>query len=295
VSQRFRKKVAAKDVSRELIEGQSPALLRAIGLLDKNGNLQADARRKLKQVNHLVNLLRPALEDALARHPQPVVVDAGAGNAYLGLVVHAMVLQPAGRGETVCIEQRPDLVARARERAASLGLQRFTVVEGRVADAPLPERVHVLMALHACDTATDDAILRGLGRRADHIAVVPCCQAEVAQQLKALGQELPDPALRPLWGHAWHRRELGSHLTNVIRALALEANGFQVTVTELAGWEHAVKNELLLARRVAARSPRARQALVDLLAKIPVRPAVLRDLDLGPGDDAARPEPAAGG
>lgn len=275
----FRKKVKKDDVVRELVPGQSTELLRTLRLVDARGNLQADSLRKLKQVNHLARLLAPALDDALARHASPVVVDAAAGNAYLGFVLYELFLKPAGKGELLAIEPRPELARQVRERAAALGYDRLRVLEGPIAGATLPERVHVLVALHACDTATDDALLAALARRADHIAVVPCCQAEVARLLKELPPDaVQDEGLRALWKHPWHRRELGSHLTNVIRALALEAQGFQVTVTELAGWEHAVKNELILGRRVGGPHKAAQRELDALLARVPVRPALVRGL-----------------
>jgi hypothetical protein len=279
VNDRFRRRVGKAEVGRELLPGQSPELLKTLRLLDPRGNLQADSLRKLKQVNHLVRLLAPALEDALARHRDPVVVDAAAGNAYLGFVLYELFLGPAGRGELVAVEPRPELARQVRERAAALGYERLRVLEGPLDQVDLPARVHVLVALHACDTATDDALLAALARRADHLGVVPCCQAEVARLLKDLPDDaLPDPAWRALWRHAWHRREVGSHLTNVLRALAVEARGYQVTVTELAGWEHSVKNELLLGRRVGARHAGAQRALDDLLARVPIRPALVRGL-----------------
>lgn len=274
----FRKAVKGEAVRGELLPGQSTELLQTLGILDRRGHLQADQRRKLKQVNHLVRLLQPALQDALERHAAPVVVDAAAGNAYLGLVLYDLFLRPAGKGELLAVEPRPDLAARVRERAAALGFERVRVLEAPLREAALPERVHALVALHACDTATDEALLLALDRRADHVAVVPCCQAEVARQLQELGDRLPDPALRALWRHPWHRRELGSHLTNVVRALALESRGYQVTVTELTGWEHAVKNELILGRRVGPSLERARRELDELLARIPIRPALVRGL-----------------
>ncbi|MCO5164903.1 MAG: SAM-dependent methyltransferase [Planctomycetes bacterium] len=282
MADRFRKKVSRADLPRELLPGQSTELLKTLHLVDARGNLQADSRRKLKQVNHLVRLLTPALDDVLARHGAPVIVDAAAGNAYLGFVLYELFLGPAGRGELVAVEPRPDLAARVRERAAALGYERLRVLEGPVQEVELPERVHALVALHACDTATDDALLAALARQADHVAVVPCCQAEVARQLKELAPDaVDDPGVRALWKHPWHRRELGSHLTNVLRALALEARGHQVTVTELAGWEHAVKNELILARRVGREHAGARRELEALLARIPVRPTLARGLGLG--------------
>jgi hypothetical protein len=79
--------------------------------------------------------------------------------------------------------------------------------------------------------------------------------------------------------HPWHRREFGSHLTNVIRALVLEANGYSVTVTELTGWEHSLKNELILGRKVRGESQQARKRLEALLAETGVRPALVRALE----------------
>jgi len=106
---------------------------------------------------------------------------------------------------------------------------------------------------------------------------VPCCQAEVARQLKEHGTT--DRVTSPLYGTAWHRREFGAHLTNVIRALTLKSRGYQVTVTELTGWEHSVKNELILGRRVARYHEGAQRELDALLAEFDVRPKLLTLLD----------------
>src|SRR5262249_31172436 len=154
--------------------------------------------------------------------------------------------KPAGKGELVCIEAREDLTRRAQERAKALGFDRMKFITGRVdEDAAWPERINLLTALHACDTATDDALAAALRHNADPVAVVPGCQAEVAQQLKDQRTQV-SPVMQNLFAHPTHRREFGSHLTNVIRALALESRGYQVTVTELTGWEHSLKNELIL-------------------------------------------------
>jgi len=265
-------------VRRELLPGQSPELLRELHLLGRDGALHADSLRKLKQVNHLVQLLEPALLDVRQRHPDGVLVDAGAGNAYLAFVVYELFLRdPEAREVLYCVEPREDLRLRAEERARKLGFERMKFVQAELAQASLPERVHLLMALHACDTATDDAIVAALRRDADHIAVVPCCQAEVAAQLK----EQPDAAAQPwplLWAHPIHRREAGAHLTNVVRALLLESFGYQVTVTELTGWEHSLKNELILARRVHREHRGARAKLQALLAATRVRPKLVREM-----------------
>ena len=105
-----------------------------------------------------------------------------------------------------------------------------------------------MTALHACDTATDDAIAFGLAKHARHMVLVPCCQAEVAGVLKKNRVlSLAKTPLAELWRHPLHAREFGSQITNVLRCLQLQAHGYQVTVTELVGWEHSMKNELILA------------------------------------------------
>jgi SAM-dependent methyltransferase len=284
----MRRKVNRDEVGKELLPGESRALLQELHLLTRDGDLNADSLRKLKQVNHLVRLLAPALEDVLARFGDPVIVDCGSGKGYLGFILYELFVGPAGKGTLVGIESRPELARAATERAARLGYDRMRFLAADVAAAPVPERVHLVTALHACDTATDDALVLAARHGADHVAVVPCCQAEVARQLA--GRQGADPALAEMHRHPWHRRELGSHLTNVIRALSLEALGYQVTVTELAGWEHSLKNELILGRRIHGESRPARARLDALLAAAGVRPKLVREL-WGAGPEAPPPPP----
>ncbi len=281
-----RERVDARHVRRELLENQSPELLKTLHLLTREGHLNADARRKLKQVNHLVGLLTPALDDAFARFGEPVVVDVGAGNSYLGFVLAELFFKDVTKGELLNVESRKDLVDRSVERAKALGYGRMRFVQAAIDVAQTPARINVLTALHACDTATDDALVMAVRHNADAVAVVPCCQAEVAQQLKDAKAKVDSPAARALFEHPWHRRELGSHLTNVIRALALEALGYQVTVTELAGWEHSLKNELILGRKVKKESREAKAQLKAVLDTFQVRPKLVRVLASELGLDA---------
>lgn len=275
-------------------------LLKELHLLTRDGQLNQDARRKLKQIRHFVGLLGPALDDVYARHADPVIVDCGAGKSYLGFLLYQLIVGPRDKGQLYAVEVRPELQAAAAERARRFGHERFRFATGAipgdagdVSDVQLPERLHVVAALHACDTATDDAIALGIRHNADHIAVVPCCQAEVARQLKSpgtpaaapgaesqveAGADASSPWLGALFRHPLHRRELGSHLTNVIRTLALTAHGYQVTVTELVGWEHSAKNELILARRVARFDQRAAAELRELCARFRVEPSLVRQL-----------------
>jgi hypothetical protein len=251
-------------------------LLKDLHLLTRDGHLNADARRKLKQIRHLVGLIRPALDDLLSRHADPMMVDCGAGKSYLGALLYELVVGPAGRGTITAIEARPELSEQAASRAARFGQARFRVATGAIASIELPARPNLVTALHACDTATDDALLLAIRQGADYVAVVPCCQAEIARQLEDARPS--DPAIASLFAHALHRRELGSHLTNVVRALALEAHGYKVTVTELVGWEHAAKNELILGKRVHRYDATARDTLRTLLDRFAIEPAIVRGL-----------------
>ena len=159
---------------------------------------------------------------------------------------------------------------KSRELAARLGFDRMSFLNLTVAESAaageMPEQVDVVTALHACDTATDDAIAFGLQKHAKLMVLVPCCQAEVARRLsehKALS--LSRTPLAELWRHPLHTREIGSQITNVLRCLYLEASGYQVTVTELVGWEHSMKNELIMARYTGQKKRSAAERLRALL------------------------------
>ena len=165
---------------------------------------------------------------------------------------------------------REELVDQSRALAAKLGFERMSFFNLSVSDASvsdlLPPQVDIVTALHACDTATDDAIQFGLRKRAKFMVLVPCCQAEMARALNAnKALSLGRTPLAELWRHPLHAREMGSQLTNVLRCLYLEASGYQVTVTELVGWEHSMKNELIIARHTGHRQASSAKRLAAIL------------------------------
>ena len=254
---------------KDLWPGQSVPLLKALHILTQNGGLNADSRRKLKQVQHLARLVKPAIDAAMTEKPEPVLADLGAGKSYLGFILYDLYFGPAGRGRVVAVEARADLVATARKIAAESGFERMDFVEGAIASAETGP-VDIVTALHACDTATDEAILFALRHDAKYVALVPCCQAEVARSLEAVKGPLAQ-----LWRHPIQRREFGAHLTNVLRALYLEAHGYKVRVTELTGLEHSLKNEFIFAERHQRGNPRARVEFEKLVAETGVSPKQL--------------------
>jgi hypothetical protein len=257
------------DSLKDLWPGQSIPLLKSLHILTHNGGLNADSRRKLKQVQHLAQLIKPAIDASLTEKAEPVLADLGAGKSYLGFILYDLYFAPAGRGRVIAVEARPDLIATAKRIAAESGFARMAFVEKKIADAAAGP-VDIVTALHACDTATDEAILFALRHGAKHIALVPCCQAEVARTLEGV-----KGALSQLWRHPIQRREFGSHLTNVLRGLFLEAHGYKVRVTEFTGFEHTQKNELILAERHQRANPRARAEFDKLASALGAAPKLL--------------------
>ncbi len=237
----------------EIRPGQSLELLKELHILTRDGKINQDTRRKLKQVYHLYQFIEPLLKDLSAENEKFHVVDHGAGKSYLGFILYDLFLKDLKLARMVGIETREDLVIKSQDLAKKLKFDRMDFhhlsVEESISSSKIPLKVDLVTALHACDTATDDAIKFALEKKAKYVVIVPCCQAEVASVLKKNKQRnLSRTPLTEMYRHAIHTREFGSHLTNVLRCLELEANGYQVTVTELIGWEHSMKNELIIAQ-----------------------------------------------
>ncbi len=237
----------------EIKPGQSIELLKELHILTREGRLNQDSRRKLKQIYHLYQFIEPLLKEVQQEQPAVHLVDHGAGKSYLGFLLYDLFFKTLDNDSHIYgIEAREELVNKSRNLAAKLNFPGMSFLHLSVAESiasdQMPAKVDVVTALHACDTATDDAIHFGLKKQAKFMVLVPCCQAEVAAVLKKnKGVALAKSALTELWRHPLHTREFGSHVTNVLRCLQLEAHGYHVNVTELVGWEHSMKNELIIA------------------------------------------------
>ena len=237
----------------EIRPGQSIELLKQLHIQTADGRMNQDSRRKLKQVYHLYQFIEPLLQEILSQRADIALVDHGAGKSYLGFILYDLFFKStSGEHKIYGIEARDTLVEKSRALAAKLDFPNMTFLNLSVADSitsdALPARVDMVTALHACNTATDDAILFALKKQAGFIVLVPCCQAEVASIFrKNKAKNLATTALTEIWRHPLHTREFGSQVTNVLRCLQLEAHGYHVNVTELVGWEHSMKNELIIA------------------------------------------------
>ncbi|KGD88006.1 SAM-dependent methyltransferase [Achromobacter sp. RTa] len=265
------------DKTHDIRPGQSIELLKALHILTRDGKMNQDSRRKLKQVYHLFQFIEPLLKDVQQQRGAVTLADHGAGKSYLGFILYDLFFkeQPEAlkNGSHIYgIETREELVKSSEELAKRLGFSGMSFLNLSVADSitsdKLPATIDVVTALHACNTATDDAIHFALEKKAKYIVVVPCCQAEVASVLrKNKAKALADP-LAEIWRHPLHTREFGSQITNVLRCLQLEAHGYQVSVTELVGWEHSMKNELIIAQYKDLPRRKPAERLTEMLERI---------------------------
>ncbi|OGT04409.1 MAG: SAM-dependent methyltransferase [Gallionellales bacterium RBG_16_57_15] len=255
----------------EIKPGQSIELLKELHILTRDGKLNQDSRRKLKQVYHLYQFIEPLLKEIQQDHPDIHLVDHGAGKSYLGFLLYDLFFKALNNASHIYgIETRDELVQKSRALAEKLDFPGMSFLNLSVAASieseRLPAKIDVVTALHACNTATDDAIHFALKKQAKFIVLAPCCQAEVAAVLtKNKSSALAKSALTELWRHPLHTREFGSLVTNVLRCLQLEAHGYQVSVTELVGWEHSMKNELIIAKYKNLPRKRPAQRLHELL------------------------------
>ena len=266
-------KKATPNIIDELRPGQSIELLKELHILTREGKLNQASRRNLKQVYHLYHFIEPLLDELIGDSADLTLVDHGAGKSYLGFILYDLFFKSRETGRIVGIETRPELVDKSRALAQRLGFARMDFhnlsVEASILAPQLPERVDIVTALHACDTATDDAIRFALAKQAKFMVLVPCCQAEVASVLRQhKNASFGLTPLSALWRHQIHTREFGSQVTNALRCLQLEANGYQVTVTELVGWEHSMKNELIVARHTGQARRNAAERLAAILHEL---------------------------
>lgn len=239
----------------EIKEHQSIELLKELHILTRDGKMNQDTRRKLKQVYHLVQFIEPIIQELFNQKESVQLIDFGSGKSYLGFILYDLIGKLQSKPlEIIGIELRKDLIDYCRDLAIKLQFNQMTFhllsTDEAIQSDALPPSVDLVTALHACNTATDDAIRFALAKKVQHLVLVPCCQAEVAALLrKKKSIEGEDSYLAQIWRHPIHSREFGSHITNVLRTLQLESHGYQVTVTELVGWEHSMKNELIIASK----------------------------------------------
>jgi hypothetical protein len=225
--------------------------LHELGVTDTQGHLIPAMSRKWKQINKFVEVFSHALERSpLADQQRINVVDFGSGKGYLTFAIHDWLRHSLGRDAHVTgVELRDELVKLCQRVITKLKLEGMDYEQGDVRDYH-PEALNVMIALHACDVATDYAIHLGVRAGAEIIMCSPCCHKQIRPQLLS-----PHP-LRPILQHGIHLGQEAEMLTDGLRALLLDAAGYDTQVFEFISLEHTNKNKMILAvKRAKARSP----------------------------------------
>lgn len=170
--------------------GSSQDLLKELHILTRDGKLNQDSRRKLKQVYHLIQLIEPLIEKIYEANPNPQIVDVGSGKSYLGFLLYDLLLNKKEGGWIYSVEARNELVQKSEDLAKKSNFLRMKFISSNMQDFKWNKdgSPDLVCALHACDTATDDAIFFGLKNKAKAMALVPCCQAEVSRLLEKVGK-----------------------------------------------------------------------------------------------------------
>lgn len=231
--------------------------LTALGVTDDQRRLVPAMSRKWKQINKFVEVFSHAFDNSpLAGRDRLDVVDFGAGKGYLTFALHDFLRLQRGLDARVTgVELRSDLVRLCNDAIQRCELQGLAFSEGDVRSRP-PQAVDVMIALHACDIATDYAIHTGIGAGAAVIMCSPCCHKQVRPQLLS-----PHP-LRPILQHGIHLGQQAEMLTDGLRALLLEASGYATQVFEFVSLEHTSKNKMILAVKRASPPSAAQTAEV---------------------------------
>ncbi|MDQ3333734.1 MAG: SAM-dependent methyltransferase [Myxococcota bacterium] len=249
----------------EIVPADAPLLLRSLGLLHRDASMPPHEVRKFLQINHVVRVMRSAIAELSAAYPVLRFVDAGCGRSYLTMLLAWCAKHRWGqRIEVLGVDRNADLIEVCRERTRMAELDDVVRFEACSVDELVVDgTVHGVFGLHACDTATCDAIALGIRLDAHLIAVAPCCQAELARGWSALTGE---GAFAPIWRMPHLRRETAAHLTDAMRVLLLRAAGYEVTPMEFIAAEHTKKNTLIRALRRGTPDPGARAEYDALVA-----------------------------
>lgn len=227
-----------------------PPFLRAIGVATADGRIRANQERKFRQINEFLRLIDETGEIERVKSRPLRVVDLGCGSAALTFATHHFLTTVKDIPTAMTgVDVKEFLMARHQATAAALGWEGLTFATGQILDFVPAEAPDIVLALHACDTATDDALARAVRWGSRLIFSAPCCHHHLQAQLAAA--ETPEP-FRPVLRHGILRERLGDTLTDAFRAHILRLLGYRAEVLEFVAVEHTPKNLMIRAVRTHA-------------------------------------------
>ena len=237
----------------------SAVWLHSLGITGKDGQVRNDRQDKFRQINKMVEIFAPLIQGLKAENPR--ILDMGAGKGYLDFALYDHLQAQGRRAEIIGVELRPALVEAGNALAQKSGFAGLRFEAGSILDYDA-SGADAVIALHACDTATDDAIFRGIKAGAGLIAVAPCCHKQIRREMSAGSA---DDRLDFLLRHGTFMEKQAEMVTDGLRALLLEAHGYRTKVFEFVSDAHTPKNNLIVAQKGKAAS---RQSVLDRIAAV---------------------------
>jgi SAM-dependent methyltransferase len=235
---------------KRLITPAGKSYLQELHVTDQAGNVLKNAQDKFKQINQYVQILSSLIADLPSKEIK-TVVDMGSGKGYLTFALYDYLHQVLGLKTAVTgVEYREDMVVLCNQIAAKSGFEQLKFVEGTIKDYKL-DKVDLLIALHACDTATDDAIYKGIKANADLIVVAPCCHKQIRREMEA-SKVKNELAFLTKYGIFLERQ--AEMVTDGIRTLILEYYGYKTKVFEFISDAHTPKNVLVVGTKSSSKS-----------------------------------------
>jgi SAM-dependent methyltransferase len=255
-----------------LEEGRAVPFLVELGVMTAEGKVRRSRYGKFRQVNRFLELV----DDVVPSLPSDGtlrVVDFGCGKSYLTFAIHHLLTDLHGREvEIVGLDLKDDVIEACSSLARQSAAEGLRFEQGEIGSFDAGEKVDLVVSLHACDTATDEAIAQAIRWQADVILAVPCCQKEAYRQIESA-------LLAPLLRHGLAKERLAALVTDTLRAQLLELEGYRTQLVEFVPLEHTAKNVLIRAVKGAPAGAEMRRAYEELRDALGLDPALERLLN----------------
>ncbi|MCR3758998.1 SAM-dependent methyltransferase [Clostridium felsineum] len=247
--------------------GPADNLLKAIGIMTKDKKIKNDKIRKYNQIDHFIELIDSTL-DTISRNKSITILDCGCGKSYLTFALNYYLTEVKRvKCRFVGIDISNAVIEKSKSIAASLGYRNMEFYAMDIHDYKPDEKINMVISLHACDTATDMALSLGIKLESDAIIAVPCCHKEM------LSQYSYEP-FKDILKHGIFKARFADVLTDGMRSLMLEANGYEVTPIEYISPLETPKNLLIRAIKKADTNEKAMDSYMKLMADLNVYPAL---------------------
>lgn len=245
--------------------------LKTIGLMNPSGNLYIEREKKMYEIIYFSGFVVKCIGN-ISRKREVALLDCGCGRSYLPFFLNNVLKKLRRNIKYVGIDSNPVLIRRIKEISDKLGYTNMEFQIGKIIDFETDQKINILSALHACDTATDEAIARGIQLSARFIIVAPCCQRQIIKQVGHVVRRIP--SLKPLIETKVSKEYIGVALTEILRKTALETFGYKVDIFKFISSRYTPKNIMIRAEKMQEMNLKSLQAFRNLKNYFNVKPKI---------------------